>query len=122
MIKKKIKMKNRILRFNDFRKINESFRLGNSDWSEILQDLEYEGWEIDGDSAKKYYSNDDDDARTIELRGEDNSEMVEYIIYDENDIEIDGGEFDASGLSAGELNSEVWNHVTDGNDNDDENF
>jgi hypothetical protein len=51
-----------ILFTNDFRKINESFRLGNSDWSEILQDLEYEGWEIDGDSAKKYYSNGDDDA------------------------------------------------------------
>jgi len=97
---------------------NESARVGSSSWSNILRDLKNDGWEIKGNSASKYYSNDEDDERRLELSNYGDEE-VNWTIYDGKDKEINSGSFDADGLSAGELDGEVWNNIEESAINED---
>lgn len=90
--------------------INEAARIGNSSWSSILRDLKYDGWDIKSNSAYKSYEGDDGDERKLELSNYGGDE-VEWTIYDGKGKEINSGSFDAEGLSAGELDSEVWSNI-----------
>lgn len=95
-----------IKEFNKF--ISEAARVGNSSWQAVLSDLGRQGWDIKGNLAIKFYDEDDEE-RKLEL---DNSgDDVYWTIYDGKGKELNSGSFDAEGLSAGELDGEVWNYI-----------
>jgi len=91
--------------------LSEAARVGRSSWSSILRDLRNYGWDISGDTAYKSYANNDDEERELQMTSRYGSDEVEYTVNDENGDEIDSGSFDAEGLSAGELDSEVWSNI-----------
>ena len=93
--------------FEDF--INEAARVGRSSWRNVLADLKYEGWDINGNVATKSIG---DDKERVEITnyGDDN---VQYTVYNTKGKEVNSGSFDAEGLSAGELNSEIWNYTNE---------
>lgn len=95
-----------IKEFNEF--ISEAARIGNSSWRAVLSDLGRQGWDIKGNLAIKFYDEDDEE-RKLEL---DNSgDEVYWTVYDGKGKELNSGSFDAEGLSAGELDGEVWNYI-----------
>ena len=89
--------------------VAEAARVGRSRWEDIIRDMEDEGWEVDGNSAFQHYSNDNDEPRKISISAD--GDTVMWTILDDDDNEIASGDFDGEGLSAGELNSEVWNYA-----------
>lgn len=90
--------------------LNEAARVGRSSWNSILKDLKYEGWDIKSGSAYKSYADDNDEERELKLSSYGGDE-VQWTLYDGSGDEIDSGSIDAEGLSAGELDSEVWNYL-----------
>ena len=92
-------------------KVNEAARVGSASWSAVLKDLRRMGWDVNKDSAEKQY----DDDRTAVLTYE-NGEVVVTVI-DDKGKEISSDSFDADGLSADELDGEVWNYT--GNEDED---
>jgi len=97
--------------FEDF--IGEAARVGRSSWRSVLSDLARHGWDIKGNLATKFYDEDDNE-RKIEL---DNSgDEVNWTVYDGRGKELNSGSFDAEGLSAGELDGEVWDYIDEGLD------
>jgi hypothetical protein len=89
--------------------LNEAARLGSSNWKTVMKDLEDMRWELDGEEAVKYYNTDDDDER--ELRISADGGEVSYKVLDGDGNELESGSFDGEGLSAGELDSEVWGYL-----------
>ena len=89
--------------------LNEAARVGKSDWFAVLKDLKREGWDINYDVASMYYANDDEEEREIQLSNY-NDDVI-WTIYDGKRKQLNSGSFDAEGLSAGELNIEVWDYV-----------
>lgn len=88
--------------------VNEAARVGRSSWSSILSDLKRDGWDIKGNLASKYYDEDGEERR---LEIDNDGDDIWWTIYDENDKEINSGSFDGEGLSAGELDGEVWSYI-----------
>lgn len=86
--------------------LNEAARVGRHSWRSILKDLRHEGWEIDGDYATQYFG----DGQEIEITL-GNMDEIEYEVKNHRGKVVDSGSFDAEGLSAGELSSEVWEYV-----------
>lgn len=95
---------NRVKLFEEF--INEAGRVGRTSWKNILKDLGREGWEIDGNHAIKWFG-DEEQLRITNTNGDE----IEYEVIDADDKVTDSGSFDAEGLSAGELDGEVWNYI-----------
>jgi hypothetical protein len=94
---------------NESQNINEAARVGRASWKKILKDLEREGWEIEGSYAIQWFG-DEEQLRITS----DGGDEVEYEVLNHRGKVTDSGSFDAEGLSAGELDSEVWNHTGDG--------
>jgi hypothetical protein len=87
--------------------LNEAARIGSSSWRNILSDLQdYNGWTIQGEIAMKGYTSDEDEERRVEL-----TVTVFEIPSAGEENEISSNSFDAEGLSAGELDSEIWNYT-----------
>jgi len=94
--------------------LNEAARIGSSSWRNILSDLQdYNGWTIQGEIAMKGYTSDEDEERRVELTadGEEVTVTVFEIPSAGEENEISSNSFDAEGLSAGELDSEIWNYT-----------
>lgn len=91
--------------------ITEAFRIGNSSWSDILDDLSRIGWTKEGEIAKKYYTNDNEEQMSLEITNYDGDDEIRWTIFDENNNELESGSFDAEGLSAGEIDSEIWSQL-----------
>jgi hypothetical protein len=113
-------MRNHIVKFDNF--LNEAARMGSSSWKSVMNDLKHSGWDIKGNVASKDTESekDPDDYITIELTStRTGSEYVKYTVTNSSGKVIDSGEIDADGLSAGELDSEIWNHIDEGETTDD---
>lgn len=91
--------------------LNEAARVGRSRWKDILDDLKDMGWNVIHNAAHKDYYTDDDRERELIITARYGSDEIEYKVNDENGDEVDSGSFDAEGLSAGELDGEVWNYI-----------
>jgi hypothetical protein len=108
-------MKNHVVKIDNF--LNEAARMGSSSWKSVMYDLKYQGWDIKGNVASKDTESqkDPDDYITIELTStRTGSEYVKYTVTNSSGKIVDSGEIDAEGLSAGELDSEIWNHIDEG--------
>lgn len=88
--------------------IGEAARVGSSSWSSVLSDLKRDGWDIKGNLASKYYDEDGEERR---LEIDNDGDDIWWTIYDGDDKELNSGSFDAEGLSAGELDGEVWSYI-----------
>lgn len=95
-----------IKEFNEF--ISEAARVGRSSWTAILSDLKREGWDVKGKLASKHYDEDEEE-RKLEI--DNDGDDIRWTIYDGRGKELNSGSFDAEGLSAGELDGEVWNYI-----------
>lgn len=91
---------------NENKIVNEAARVGRHSWKSVLKDLSHEGWEIDGDYATQYFGDGQEIEITLGSMGE-----IEYEVKNHRGRVVDSGSFDAEGLSAGELSSEVWDYV-----------
>jgi hypothetical protein len=100
-------MKGPVKLFEQF--INEAARVGSSSsWKQVLKDLSrHVGWKIVGNTAVSDTAPTDERGTYLVMKYEGDGE-ISYTIYDENDEEIISGAFDGSGLSASELEDEVW--------------
>jgi hypothetical protein len=108
----------KILNFKTWSSISESFRFGSSDSSDIVIDLKENGWDISttelGDlEAKKYFSSDDEGGRTVKLTIKKGvSDVIEAeVINQETGEVIDFADIDVEGLSAGEIDTEIWKNL-----------
>jgi len=90
--------------------VNEAARVGSSSWSSILKDLSNLGWETNLPNATKYYTDDNDNERSLVINGQ-YGDNIKWTVYDERGKEINSGQFDAEGLSAGELDGEIWMEI-----------
>lgn len=105
----------KILNFEGWNLLNESFRFGSSDSGDISIELAEAGWDISrtgsGDwEAAKYFSSRDEGGRTVRLiikKGV--SDTIEArVINQETGGVIDSADIRVEGLSAGELDTEIW--------------
>ena len=90
--------------------LNEAARIGHAKWNDILKDLTTMGWDKEKNFATQYFSNDEDESMKLRITNSGNDEVY-YEVLDDNDDIVDSGSFDAEGISAGELDGEVWNFV-----------
>jgi hypothetical protein len=112
-------MKNHVVKFDNF--LNEAARMGSSSWKSVMNDLKNQGWDVKGNVASKDTESqkDPDDYITIELTStRTGSEYVKYTVINSSGSTIDSGEIDADGLSAGELDSEIWDYIDESSINE----
>ncbi len=114
----------RVKLFESF--IGEAARVGSSSWKNILSDLKYDGWEINGKVASKYIGDDEeseDDLEKVEITN-NGDDYVQYTVYNTKGKVVNSGSFDAEGLSAGEINYDIWDYINEGvvNEYSSENF
>ena len=95
--------------FESFTSLNEAARVGRSNWKAVQKDLSRMGWDLNGEWAEKPFGDEE------LLRITANGDEISYEVLDYRDNVTNSGSFDGEGLSAGELDSEVWNYV-DGDD------
>jgi len=91
------------------RQLNEAARIGKSAWKAVQKDLSNMGWDLSGDWAEKSFADDNDDEKTLKITV--SGDEVSYEVLDDRGKVTDSGSFDGEGLSAGELDGEVWNYV-----------
>jgi hypothetical protein len=89
--------------------LNEAARIGHSKWNDVLKDLLNLGWDKEKKFAVKYFGDNNSKLRMTNSGGDD----VKYEVLNNNDEIMSSGSFDAEGISAGELDGEVWNFIED---------
>lgn len=95
--------------FEEF--IGESYTIGEDNWKDILSDLKRKGWKIEGWTAIKQIG-DSTDRKHIELEHDEGyTGNILWTVYSGDTVVISNGEFDANGLSAKELDKEIWNNI-----------
>jgi hypothetical protein len=92
--------------------VNEAARVGKSSWKSVLSDLEDEGWDVSGNTATQEVDSEKDPEGyvTVELTSK-GGDYVKYTLKSSKGKVIDTDEIDAEGLSAGELNNEIWHYI-----------
>jgi hypothetical protein len=92
--------------------LNEAARVGKSSWKSVLSDLEDEGWDVRGNTATQEVDSEKDPEGyvTVELTSK-GGDYVKYTLKSSKGKVIDTDEIDAEGLSAGELNNEIWHYI-----------
>jgi hypothetical protein len=101
----------RIKLFEEF--VNEAARVGRSSWKNVLADLKYDGWDIKGTVATKFIGDDEEsgsDLEKVEITN-NGDDYVQYTVYNTKGKEVNSGSFDAEGLSAGEINYDIWDYI-----------
>jgi hypothetical protein len=93
------------------KKLAESYKIGETTWKDILSQLRRMGWTIEGWTAIKPIGHWTDQKR-IELEY-DNDGNVLWTVYVGGTVVMDRGEFDASELSAEELDKEIENYINE---------
>ena len=93
----------------DLPMVNEEYKVGETTWKDILSQLKRMGWTIEGWTAIKQIGHWTDQKR-IELEYDNNGNVL-WTIYVGGTVVMDRGEFDASELSAAELDSEILNYI-----------
>jgi hypothetical protein len=91
------------------KKLAESYKIGETTWKDILSQLKTTGWTIEGWTAIKPIGHWTDQKR-IELEYDNNGNVL-WTVYVGGTVVMDRGEFDASELSAEELDKEIWNNI-----------
>jgi hypothetical protein len=95
--------------------VNEAARVGRSSWKNILADLEYDGWDIKGTVATKFLDDDEEsgsDLEKVEITNNGYDDRIQYAVYNIKGKIVNSGSFDAEGLSAGEINYDIWDYVS----------
>jgi hypothetical protein len=93
------------------KKLAESYIIGEDNWKDILSDLKRIGWTIEGWTAIKQIG-DWTDRKHIELEYDPGyTGNILWTIYMGDSVVMSNGEFNAGGLSAKELNREIWNNI-----------
>jgi hypothetical protein len=94
--------------------LNEAARVGSSSWKNILADLKYDGWDINGKVATKFINDDDDESESdlekVEITN-DGDDYVQYTVYNTKGKVVNSGSFNAEGQSAGEINYDIWDYI-----------
>lgn len=94
--------------------LNEALRYQGQYWRDFAEELvDYHGWKAEGNEVYKYDMNDETEKaeKTTLSKGYDDN--INYIVTDEEGNEIDSGEFDAEGLSSGELDGELYYNMNE---------
>lgn len=106
--------------------INEAARMGSSSWKSILQDIDdyYSGpglWDVDmkARTAKQYFykgecggdEGDEDEERVLVMSCPRYNEYINVELFDGDGNLLDSNEWDAEGLSAGEITSDAFHEV-----------
>ena len=96
--------------------LGESYIIGENNWKDILSDLKRKGWKIEGWTAIKQIGSSTD-RKHIELEHDEGyTGNILWTVYSGDTVVISNGEFDANGLSAKELDKEIWNNIDEADD------
>ena len=95
----------------DLPMVEEGYKIGETTWKDILSQLKTMGWTIEGWTAIKQIGHWTDQKR-IELEYDNNGNVL-WTVYVGGSVVMDRGEFDASELSATELDSEIDNYINE---------
>ena len=93
--------------FEEF--ISESYIIGEANWKSVLSELKRLGWTIEGWTAIKQIGNWTDQKR-LELEYDNNGSVL-WTVYVGGSVVMSNGKIDAKGLSANELDKEIWNNI-----------
>ena len=95
------------------KKLSESYIIGEDNWKDILSDLKRIGWTIEGWTAIKQIG-DWTDRKHIELEYDPGfTGNILWTTYVGDSVVMDSGEFNAGGLSARDLDREIWNNINE---------
>tara|TARA_B100000497_G_scaffold35760_1_gene41947 strand:+ start:1625 stop:1930 length:306 start_codon:yes stop_codon:yes gene_type:complete len=98
---------------NRFIKTFESFKFGSSNSRDIMIELEENGWDISGLTARKYFSYDEKPREVIvDLPNNTIDNIIVRVIDQDSQEEIDRSEIDAEGYTAFEFESEIWKSLS----------